>query len=84
MIINPYDKAKLEKQFPNASFKAIENDYETGKTYFSGYWHEYFTVIDIKRNMPVWETVYVIKWENGKVSSHATKSDHKHDFQIIY
>ena len=44
MIINPFDKAKLEKKYPGAKYAEITADYEAGKTYFCGYWHEVFTV----------------------------------------
>ena len=83
MIINPYDKSKLEKVFPGAVFKPIEKDYEKGKTYFCGYWHEYFTVIDILYNVPIWETVYVCKWEDGHVNQHSTRPSKKWDFEIV-
>ena len=83
MIINPYDKAKLEKKFPNATFKPITGDYEKGKTYFCWYWHEYFEVIDVLHDVPIWGTEYVCKWEDGHINKHATAPDRKWDFEIV-
>ena len=82
MIVNCYDKARLEKLFPGCKFKAIEKDYEKNHVYFCGYWHKYFKVIDIKNNVPVWNTLYIVQWENGEISSHATKADRKYDYEI--
>lgn len=83
MIVNRYDMARLEKCYPGASFKPIEKDFEKGKLYFSGYWHESFKVIDIEYNVPVWQKLYIVQWEKGNVSSHSTSPDRKLDFEIV-
>ena len=83
MIINRYDKARLEKQFPGCTFKAIEKGFEKNHVYFCGYWHESFKVIDIEYNVPIWKTLYTVQWENGNVSKHSTAPDRKFDFEIV-
>lgn len=84
MIINPFDKAKLEKKYPGAKYAEIAADYEAGKTYFCGYWHEAFTVREILENAPVFGKQYVCVWESGETTVHATRPDRKRDFEIVF
>ena len=50
--------------------------YEVGKTYWNGYWHEEYTVLDVIGN-------YVeVKWASGKVNMHCTALDPRHDFEL--
>jgi hypothetical protein len=51
--------------------------YEVGKTYWNGYWHEIYTVLDVK------PYGYVeVQWESGKINEHCTPLDHKRDFEL--
>ena len=86
MIINPYDRERLLRKFPRAEFRPIDKTkgFEVGKTYFCGYWHEAFEVLEIERNVPIWDTVYFVKWEDGHTNAHSTEPDYRRDFEIIF
>lgn len=82
MMINPYDAAKIEKRFPGAKLIPVTK-YEAGHIYFDGYWHEIHTVETVHENVPVWGEMYTSKWEDGHTTTHATRPDPRHDFEII-
>ena len=50
---------------------------EVGKTYWCGYWHEVYTVLEVKENGHV-----KVEWENGKITEHCTALDIRHDFEL--
>ena len=85
MIINPHDRNRLQAAFPGASFRelTISEDFETGRTYFCGYWHQFFKVMSVEHGAPIWGTVYTVEWENGCVNTHSTRPDFKRDFEIV-
>ncbi len=83
MIINPFDKAKLEKKYPGCEFKPIEgSSWEEGHTYFCGYWHEAFKVLSVQHDVPIWNEVYTVEWESGNITTHSTRPEAKFDFEI--
>jgi hypothetical protein len=55
--------------------------HEVGETYYSCYWQQTYTVIDIKKNVPVWGEVYVCKWDDGHITEHSTQLKPDKDFQ---
>lgn len=85
MIVNPYDRARLERKFPGAAIRElyINEDFEPGKLYFCGYWHQFFRVLDVKHDAPIWGTVYTVEWEDGTTNTHSTAPDFKFDFEIV-
>ena len=85
MIINPHDRSRMQTVFPGASFRelSLSEDFETGKIYFCGYWHQFFKVLSVDRGVPIWGTVYTVEWEYGETSTHSTRPDFKRGFEIV-
>lgn len=85
MFINPYDKERISRQFPAAMFRPLEDgeEFEAGKTYFCGYWHQVFTVLAVTHDSPIWGVTYTCRWEDGTTTTHSTKPELKRDFEIV-
>jgi hypothetical protein len=60
--------------------------YKKGKTYWCGYWQKYYTVLDV-----IYKTIgkrehlnqVTIQWEDGRIATHKTNLDTKHDYILI-
>ena len=85
MIINPYDIAKLNRQHPGAVLRQLEKgeQHKAGSTYWCGYWHQSYTVEQIRRDVPIWGTLYRCRWDDGRVTEHATPLDPRRDAEIL-
>ena len=44
---------------------------------------QFFKVLEIRRGVPVWGTVYTVQWDDGSVNTHSTAPDRKWDCEIV-
>lgn len=54
---------------------------EVGKKYYDYYWLKSYECIGIKKTI-AFGTVYICKWEDGRITEHCTKLDDK-DREIV-
>lgn len=59
----------------------VNSKYEKGKSYWCGYWQQYYTVIEVVYSTNGLKSVTVL-WQNGEQTTHCTNLDSKKDFEI--
>jgi NDP-sugar pyrophosphorylase family protein len=57
--------------------------HEVGKTYFSGYWQQTYTVLEYREQPEIWQRWSVkVRWQDGEISNHSTALDPYKDFLV--
>lgn len=70
----------LERRTGLKLAKATKN--EVNKIYFCGYWKKTYKVLAVKKH-DIWDEVYQVQWEDGRIGTHFTRFDPKNDFEVI-
>lgn len=60
--------------------------YEVNKTYWCGYWQQYYKVINTdyeKHGKYEHLKSVIVEWEDGRTGTHCTSLDEKYDYELI-
>jgi hypothetical protein len=60
--------------------------YEENKTYWCGYWHEYYTVVNAeyeKHGKHEHLKAVTVEWKDGRIGTHCTALEQKRDYELI-
>lgn len=86
---------RLKELIKNGTVRTVlqlpENPmYYVGKTYWNGYWHQYYTVKDVSytaylvKGRPYMSLNHVtVEWEDGRETTHRTQLDKKKDYRLF-
>lgn len=60
--------------------------YEKGKTYWCGYWQQWYKVLHVVYNYsysrPLLESV-TVEWQDGRIGNHSTALDPSRDYELL-
>ena len=53
-----------------------------GGRYYCGYWRQEYEVLAIHHGAPVWGWLISVRWDDGRITHHATAWDPRYDSVI--
>lgn len=61
--------------------------YEKGKTYWCGYWQQWYKVLhvvyDYSYSCPVLKSV-TVEWQDGRIGNHKTSLEPSRDYELLF
>ncbi len=62
---------------------STNSKYEKNKSYWCGYWDQYFTVLSVEYRKDNHLRYVSVRWEDGRETTHKTELNPSRDYEVV-